>query len=319
MEVRQTIFATDDPELENVIFIRYSILNTGIVAELMDSVYFGIWEDGDLGDATDDVVGCDTLLNSAFYYGNEPDAQYGENPPAFFSTFLQGPIIETNENSDTATINYGQLSGSERIVGQKNIGISSHVFIIGGSPNLNDPGTATDARNYILGKDRLGDYPNPCIWPYGEVRGGVDCREVNPRFWFSGDPVTNVGWISDQNRDTRNLVSTGPFQLEKNKPQEIIIAYVIGRGNDPLNSVTVARENVQRAIQEYQSNFASMTYTAPPPEPINNYMLHQNYPNPFNPTTTIRYELPQDGGDNNVRHTGTKVKTILNEFKRADR
>ncbi len=102
IEVRQTIFASDNSELENVIFIRYSILNTGTVAEVMDSVYFGIWEDGDLGDATDDVVGCDTLLNSGFYYGNEPDAQYGDNPPAFFSTLLQGPILNTNNPSDTA-------------------------------------------------------------------------------------------------------------------------------------------------------------------------------------------------------------------------
>ena len=94
IEVRQTIFATDNPELENVIFIRYSILNTGTVADLMDSVYFGIWEDGDLGDATDDVVGCDTLLNSGYYYADEPDAQYGENPPAFFSSFLQGPLVQ---------------------------------------------------------------------------------------------------------------------------------------------------------------------------------------------------------------------------------
>jgi hypothetical protein len=64
IEVRQTLFATNDTNLENVIYIRYSILNTGDVAEVMDSVYFGVWEDADVGDATDDVVGCDTLLQS---------------------------------------------------------------------------------------------------------------------------------------------------------------------------------------------------------------------------------------------------------------
>ena len=322
IEVRQTIFATDNPELENVIFIRYSILNTGTVAEVMDSVYFGIWEDGDLGDATDDVVGCDTLLNSGFYYGNEPDYQYGDNPPAFFSTFLQGPIFNTNNPSDTARVNLGNLLGTKNISGSKNLDITSHTFFIGGDPNLRDPNEAIEARNYLLGENRIGQLPNPCTWPFGKVRGGVDCHDVNPRLWFSGDPVENIGWICDQNRDSRNLVSTGPFELEKDKPQEIIIAYVIGRGNDPLNSITVARENVQRAIQEYQSNFATMTYTPPAPtNPVTNYVLYQNYPNPFNPTTTIRYELPQDGQVTIEIFDilGQKVKTILNEFKKADR
>ena len=164
-------------------------------------------------------------------------------------------------------------------------------------------------------------FPNPCTWPFGQVRGGVNCNQVNRKLWFSGDPVTNIGWISTQKRDTRNLVSTGPFQLEKDKPQEVIIAYVIGRGTDPLNSITVARENVQRAIQEYQNNFASMTYSPPPAIPVTNYLLYQNYPNPFNPTTTIRFELPQDGvvTIEVFDILGQKVKTILNEFKKADR
>jgi len=321
IEVKQTLFATKDPELENVIFIRYSIINTGTVAEVIDSVYFGIWEDADVGDATDDVVGCDTLLNSGFYYNSTYDYVYGDNCPAFFSSLLQGPVIETNHNSDTATINYGQIIGTERFAGKKNIDISSHVFMIGGDPTLNDPGSVTDARNYLLGKSKVGQFLDPCTWAYGEVRGEVDCNQVNPVFWVSGDPVNNFGWISTQNRDVRNLTSTGPFKLEKDKLQEIIIAYVVGRGSDYLNSITVARGNVQRAIQEYQSNFASMTYTAPPPEPINNYMLHQNYPNPFNPVTTIRYELPQDGvvTIEVFDILGQKVKTVLNEFKSVGR
>ena len=78
----------------------------------MDSVYFGIWEDADLGDHTDDVVGCDTLLNSAFYYEDEPDYVYGENPPSFFSTLLQGPVVYTNNSSDTANNNFGELLGN---------------------------------------------------------------------------------------------------------------------------------------------------------------------------------------------------------------
>jgi hypothetical protein len=322
IEIRQTVFASGDPELENVIFIRYSILNTGSVGEVMDSVYFGVWEDADVGDATDDVVGCDTLLQSGFYYATTPDGQYGENPPSFFTSVLQGPVVESNNPSDTAKNKFGQLIGADLVPDAKNLNMTSHVFFIGGDPDLRDASTATEARNYLQGKSRTGVYPNPCTFAYGEVRGGVNCNHVDKHFWFSGDPVTDIGWISTQQRDHRNMVNTGPFQLEKDKPQEIIIAYVLGRGTDPISSITVARENVQRAIQEYQSNFASMTYTAPPPtNPVTNYVLYQNYPNPFNPITTIRYELPQDGvvTIEVFDILGQKVKTILNEFKRADR
>ena len=322
IEIRQTVFASSLPELENVIFIKYNLLNNGSVNNKMDSVYFGIWEDGDLGEYSDDVVGCDTLLNSGLYYNNDSDYVYGEDCPSFFTSLLQGPVIDALHIGDTATINYGIIIGSETIPDAKNLNMNSHTFMIRADPNLPSPRNEIEARNYMLAKDRIGNTLDPCTFPYCEVRGGVNCSEVNPLFWASGDPVTDIGWINLSYGDPRNLVNTGPFKLEQNIPQEIIVAYVMGRGTDYFNSITVARENVQRVIQEYESNFASMTYVSPPPtDPITNYILYHNYPNPFNPTTTIRYELPEDGLVTIKLYDilGQEVTTILNEFKKADR
>jgi len=322
IEVRQTIFASSLPELENVIFIKYSVLNTGSVANELDSVYFGKYEDADLGAVSDDVVGCDTLLSSGYTYNNTPDFIYGENCPAFFTTLLQGPLYHTGETTDTATVNFGTLIGSEIIPGSKNQDISSHIFHVKSDLNLGSPDNIIQARNFMLGKDRFGVIPDPCSFPYCEVKGGVNCSEVDPYFWSSGDPVTDVGWISRFSWDVRNLVTTGPFKLEKDKPQEIIAAYVLGRGTDYLNSITVARENVRWAIEEYESNFASMTYIShPPTNPVTDYVLHHNYPNPFNPTTTIRYEIPQEGIVTLKIYDilGQEVATIVNEFQKADR
>ncbi len=36
--------------------------------------------------------------------------------------------------------------------------------MVGGDPGLNDPNTAIEARNYLVGRDRVGDIPNPCTW-----------------------------------------------------------------------------------------------------------------------------------------------------------
>ncbi|MDY0082328.1 MAG: sialidase family protein, partial [Ignavibacteriaceae bacterium] len=285
IEIQQTLFATDISELENVIFVKYKLINTGLVEDILDSVYFGVWEDADIGDPINDMVGCDTLLQSGFYYSNVSDYLYGDNPPSFFNPILQGPIIITNNNLDTAFNYYGELIGKDEFTGAKNLGLTSHHISFKSDPALGDPNNKYDIRNYNQGKTRQGDYIDPCSSPYFVVRGGVDCNKINPRFWASGDPVNDIGWICPHQQDFRNMGNTGPFQLEKDKPQEIIIAYVIGRGTDPLNSITDARVNVQRAIDEYKSNFASMTYVPPPAILVNDYVLHQNYPNPFNPNT----------------------------------
>ena len=43
-------------------------------------------------------------------------------------------------------------------------------------------------------------------------------------------------------------------------------------------------------------------------------MIYQNYPNPFNPTTTLRYDLPEDANVNIIIYDmmGRQVKTLIN-------
>ena len=55
------------------------------------------------------------------------------------------------------------------------------------------------------------------LWWGGEVRGGVNCADVNPLFMYSGDPVTDIGWINTDVGDQRMTMSTGPFQLRRRK------------------------------------------------------------------------------------------------------
>ncbi len=51
IEIRQTVFAYSGiPELQNMILFRYRIKNTGLVADTLTDVYFGVWDDPELGD-----------------------------------------------------------------------------------------------------------------------------------------------------------------------------------------------------------------------------------------------------------------------------
>jgi len=130
IEIRQSVFAySSSPYLQNIIFIRYRILNTGMVANEMDSVYFAVWDDADLGDYLDDLVSCDTVLQGGYTYNSGPDTQYGNNPPSFFAKNLSGPVtyipgvtfIDNDGDGkytegidtplDTAYVHHGQILG----------------------------------------------------------------------------------------------------------------------------------------------------------------------------------------------------------------
>ena len=289
IEVRQSVFAfASAGAIGNIIFVRYRMMYVGLTPsdpDQLTDVYFGAWADPDLGDATDDVVGVDVPRNAGYTYGNKSDAQYGSQVPAFFIDFFSGPrayiagetYIDIDGNNqydegtdtplDTAYSVQGQLKGVIAFPGAKNLPISSFVVYFNGVPALGDPDNKEEARNYALGLDRFGVAPNPCPPPpptftFGEMRGGVDCLLYEPRFWFWGDPVTNTGWICNQNRDVRQMTNAGPFVLNKNEENEIVLAYVVGRGANPLDGITATR-----AIDDGAQNIFDLNFLAPTPPP----------------------------------------------------
>jgi hypothetical protein len=280
IEIRQSVFAFASAGLlGNIVFVRYNIVNTGTVSAVLDSVLFSVWADPDLGDPYDDLVGCDTLLNAGFLYNEGADVNFGPNPPCFLIDFFQGPIAyipgksftDNNNNGvydagdiplDTAYNVRGLVMGVDTIIGASNLGLSSFVHYQQSDPLLGDPAFVPEARNYQFGKDRKGKIPDPCTWTLGTVAGGVTCANVDPRFWYSGNPVTNVGWINTSPTDQRLMLNTGPFRLEAGKPVTVVAAYVVGRGSDAINSITIAKKIDNFAQFIYDNNFK-----APPTPP----------------------------------------------------
>jgi len=266
IEIRQTMWAyATAGDLGNIIFLRYSLLNTGLVSEVHDSVYFGVWADPDLGDAYDDKVGCDTLLNAGFLYNAGSDDIWGVDPPCFLIDFFQGPWEETGNPDDFALNTRGPLLGVDTIWGAQNLSLTSFVHYIQGHPTQGDPDNETQTRYYLRGLNQAGEVIDPCNWEFGEVLGGFDCEATNPYFMYSGDPVSLTGWVHTAPDDQRQMSNTGPFTLEANKPVDIVVAYVVGRSTSAIASVKDAKK-IDRAAQfVFQNNF---NVPPPPPEPV---------------------------------------------------
>jgi len=90
IEIQQSTFgfAAKGP-LDNVMFMKYTIINKG--SNTLDSTFISLWADPDIGDASDDFVGCDTLLSLGYAYNDGADTDYGSSPPAVGFDFFQGP------------------------------------------------------------------------------------------------------------------------------------------------------------------------------------------------------------------------------------
>jgi len=346
IEIKQTVFAWDsthNQNLSNTFFVRYIIENRGKFYDSFDSVYFGIATDPDLGEAYwDDFAGTDTSLNAGYAYKKEPDSErgYGDNPPSFYSALLQGPhkfipgetFIDNNGNGiyddgtdiplDSAVVNRGPFLQKKYIAGAKNLKMTSATHPLKSSWEFDDPENERELMNYLIG----GMYPDgsPIIvkdFYYGNGADlGAEADEIPPNYLFSGNPVDSTGWLTIGRWDFRLIVSSGPFNLKVGEPVEIIAAYIVGRGDNPLNSVTVTKNITENIIQFYDNNFSfepvSVEESKAKPS---TFYLNQNYPNPFNPSTIIKYSLnqPEFVSLKVFDVLGREITTLVNEQKQS--
>ena len=105
--------------------------------------------------------------------------------------------------------------------------------------------------------------------------------------------------VIDQMYDLNIDSLTGSWRIE--------ISNVEAGANENLNGpfqITFINENI---LNVFDSNFPK------------NFSLKQNYPNPFNPTTSLRYDLPEDGLVNITIFDmmGRIVKTLVNGYQTA--
>ena len=238
LEIFQTAWAYhDNGPFDDVIFFWFRLINT--TDTTIQEAYFSVWQDPDIGGASDDLMGYDSLTQLAYCYNDNFDEDgYGAFPPAFGVKLLQGVVVDSP--GDTAFVFRGLGSGVDTLINKRSREWNSYTQTIGGSAILADPATAQIVRNYqIGGLDMNGNPIIPTQWGTGAT------ASTNPNFFYSGDPITGTGWIDITPDDKRTFTSMGPFHLAPADTQDIIFAYIAGQGTNSLNSVELMRNRTQ--------------------------------------------------------------------------
>ena len=269
---------------------RYQLTHRGEAP--LDSAYFGVFSDSDLGDVADDYVGSDTTLDLGFTYnGDNDDAIYGV-PPAVGYKVLRGPVGLPNGRDD-------DRDGETDEAGER-LGMTAFSYF-----TLNFAPDPPPSGGGVMYRRLRG------VWEDGTpmTAAGRGYQTAGPvtRFAFPGDPVANSWWSERcpnhpscgtplSPGDRRHLLSMGPFRLEPGETAEVVFAVVFAQGADRLDSVTELR----RAARYVQNAYDAGLYTPTrveggpePPEVPDEVLLSRPFPNPFTGEATVRFSVPE--------------------------
>ncbi len=229
MEVQLQSFAFKTlDELNDMTFYRYKMINRA--PEPIDSTFFGMWIDPDLGCPDDDFIGCDTSQSLMYVYnedavdgtnecnciiGNEIVPSYCDEVPILGIDFFQGPLSEPR---------WDPVTGHFRRV---DLGMSSFMYYNRGGGNndygTEDPIEPIEYYRYLTGHWRDGSPIT--IGGTGYMSGGK-----RTKYAFPSAPNAENQWsmceAELQAWDRRTLQASGPFRLDPGAINNLIIGIV---------------------------------------------------------------------------------------------
>lgn len=233
IEVQVTAFAFKSNNVNNnTTYYRYKLVNRS--GERIEEAWFGIWTDADLGDATNDYVGSDSLRDLGYTWnGTDWDGGYdgyGDRPPAVGVAVIHGP---TADHDGIDNDRDGEVDEADERLGM--------TTFIGPQKGWDEPYGAAETYAAMQG-----------IWNDGRhlTFGGQghDFSTIETQYEFSGSPPEFWSEENFDNKgtrnppgDRRNFGATGPFSLDPDESTEIIYAIVWAQGRDRFDSVSMLR------------------------------------------------------------------------------
>lgn len=233
VQVQAFGFVTND-ELNNMTFQRYKLINRAISA--IDSCYFAMWVDPDLGCSTDDYIGCDTSRSLMYVYNADAfDGQTGCSCPGGVETYcdeipmvgvdyFRGPTAPKVFASDGTLITPPPGIDADTTI---ELGMSSFTYYNNGGetppppPGTDDPDNLNEYYNYLSGRWRDGT-------PFTADGDGYNPGNTNViNYAFPDAPDLTNGFSMAQaglaERDRRTVQASGPFRLESGSVNELIV------------------------------------------------------------------------------------------------
>ncbi len=255
IEMQVTCWAYNSFEkLKNVIFQRYRLIYKGTAntppTAYIDSMYLAKWVDPDVGNFSDDFVGCDVDRSLGFGYNSKlVDYEYQKVklPPAVIGYDLfQGPRVP--KIGSRAKWDIKDLDGYE------NLPMTAFTYF----------NSSTRTADYSL-----GNYQGTQQW-WNLVRGyshqpltPLTCF-LNPitkqctQFELDGDAQRFHGWtdgIVDTAGDRRFAMMTGPFTMAFGDTQEVVIGLIAGMGETNRDGISIVQSLDDAAQDGYNLNF----------------------------------------------------------------
>lgn len=232
--------ADSNSVLNTTTLYNYRIINRS--NNNYDSLFIGLWCDGDLGEYSDDYVGCDTVLNAGFFYNGDNDDQgiagYGLNPPMQNVQILKGPEPVLNDGLDN------DHDGTIDEAGELCMMDCFH-FYDGGFSICGNPQDSLQFYYYMTSRWLDGSHIM-----YGDNCGG---NTFPTNFMYSGIPYDTAGWTEfttgTSPGDRRFVESSGPFSIAPGAETIIDFAYVFTWDSTAPNGLTTS---IARNISDLQ-------------------------------------------------------------------
>jgi hypothetical protein len=249
-------------------FLRLKITNRS--QHDYDSVFFGLFVDGDLGCPTDDYVGCDVELQSFYFYnGDDFDEDFqgnhgfGAEVPIQTITLLETPMADQDYLDND----------NDSIVDNEHTGMSKFMYFnnSGGLPAMQGPSFSETYYNYMRGfwGDGQPLYYGGSGHPSGGGDTGIPCSYMAPGDTdpdFTGTGGIPVGSWTEEGEDNppddrRGLCSMGPISFLSGEETEIVVLLgFIPHGNAKSTGRFDYRPSLDTLVQWYHTNTIPSEY-----------------------------------------------------------